>query len=356
MYFSPGVKTTRDDFFDMERELESLKRELLDPSTRMIVVKGIRRIGKSSLMRVALSEIDLPYIFIDLRATGPLTPEGIYEYFSAEFSKFLADRGVRRVLSRVRGIEISGLRLEFVERKVSVIGYVLRELSEWASDKQLILALDEAQELRNVRGFDGVLAYAYDHAEGLKIMLAGSEAGLLDKLLGVGDPRAPLFGRAFSEITLGRLPTERSADFLRTGFQQAGLSVPEEEIALAVSKLGGVIGWLAFYGYLRIRGDSEALERAVDEGSRMAASELNSFLSNRQLARRRYIEVLRTLTRPSTWSEVKRSLRLMANVSDKQVSNYLRELVYYGFVEKRGDLYSISDPLLVEAVRRGYVR
>jgi len=59
--------------------------------------------------------------------------------------------------------------------------------------------------------------------------------------------------------------------------------------------------------------------------------------------------------RPSTWSEVKRSLKLIANVSDKQVSNYLKELIYYGFVEKKDELYSIADPLLVEAVRRGYV-
>ncbi|MDW8036170.1 MAG: ATP-binding protein [Candidatus Korarchaeum sp.] len=356
MYFSPDVKTKVEDFFDMERELESLKRELLSPNTRMIVVKGIRRIGKSSLVRVALNEINIPYIFIDLRSAGPLTPESIYEYFAVELSKFLGDKGVRRALSRVRGVQISGSRLDFTERRVSIISQALRELSEWASNKQLILVLDEAQELKIVRGFDGVLAHIYDHAKGLKVLLAGSEAGLLDKLLGVKDPRAPLFGRAFSEITLERLPVERSAEFLRVGFQQAGLKVPEEEVTQAVSKLGGVIGWLTFYGYLRSKGDDNALDRALDEGSRMAASELNSFLSNRQVARRRYVEVLRTLTRPSTWSEVKRSLRLIANVSDKQVSNYLKELVHHGFVERRGDLYSIADPLLVEAVRRGYVR
>ncbi|MEM0017840.1 MAG: ATP-binding protein [Candidatus Korarchaeum sp.] len=354
MYFSPIVKTRRDDFFNMERELESLKKELLDPNTRMIVVKGIRRIGKSSLMRVALNEIELPHLFIDLRSAGPLTPEAIYDYFSAEISRFLADKGFRRILSRIRGVEISGLKLEFSERRIGVIGRALQELSR-ASGRQVILALDEAQELRNVRGFDEMLAYVYDHVRGLKLLLAGSEVGLLDRFLGVGNPRAPLFGRAFSEITLGRLPEEKSLEFLRTGFDQLGLRVPEDEISQAVSKLDGIIGWLTFYGHLRSRGDPDALGRAVDEGAKMIASEFQHFLSNRQLARRRYIEVLRTLTRPSTWSEVKRGLRLIANVSDKQVSNYLRELVHYGFVEKRGDLYSIADPLLVEAVRRGYV-
>lgn len=37
----------------------------------MIIVKGLRRTGKSSLMRVALNEAELPYIFIDLRLTTP---------------------------------------------------------------------------------------------------------------------------------------------------------------------------------------------------------------------------------------------------------------------------------------------
>lgn len=355
MYFSLGVKTSKEDFFDMERELESLKRDLVDPNTRMIVIKGIRRIGKSSLMRIALNESGIPHVFMDLRSAGPLTPEGIYEYLSTELSKFLEDRGLRRVLSRIRGVEISGLKLEFSERKISVIGKVLQELGKWASERQVILALDEAQELRNVRGFGDILAYIYDHVRGLKLLLSGSEVGLLDRLLGIGDPSAPLFGRTFSEIRLERLSAERSAEFLRAGFQQTGLRVPEEEITQAVSKLDGVIGWLTFYGYLRSKGDPDALERAVDEGSKMLASEFQNFLSNRQLARRRYIEVLRTLTRPSTWSEVKRSLRLIANVSDKQVSNYLKELVHHGFVERRGELYSIADPLLVEAVRRGYV-
>jgi len=39
LYFSPSVKTRKEDFFDMERELDYLKKELLDKkNTRMIVL------------------------------------------------------------------------------------------------------------------------------------------------------------------------------------------------------------------------------------------------------------------------------------------------------------------------------
>ncbi|MCS7369355.1 MAG: hypothetical protein NDF57_06575 [archaeon GBS-70-058] len=145
-------------------------------------------------------------------------------------------------------------------------------------------------------------------------------------------------------------------EFLKIGFEQVNVKVSEDEIQEAISKLNGIIGWLTFYGYLRSKGDPYALEKAVENGSKMVAEEFNQFLSGRQIARRRYIEVMKTLMKPSTWSEVKRSLRGIANVSDKQVSNYLRELTYYGFVEKKDDLYSISDPLLIEAIRRGHIR
>jgi hypothetical protein len=64
---------------------------------------------------------------------------------------------------------------------------------------------------------------------------------------------------------------------------------------------------------------------------------------------------MKTLIRPSRWSEVKRSLRIISNASDKQISNYLKELTYYGFIEKKDNLYFISDPLLIEAIRKGYI-
>jgi AAA+ ATPase superfamily predicted ATPase len=68
----------------MESELETLKKELLDQNTRMIVIKGLRRTGKSSLMRVALNETKVPHIFIDLRLSTPFTPENFYQYFLKE--------------------------------------------------------------------------------------------------------------------------------------------------------------------------------------------------------------------------------------------------------------------------------
>ena len=78
----------------------------------------------------------------------------------------------------------------------------------------------------------------------------------------------------------------------------------------------------------------------------------------RQIARRRYIEVLKILVRPSRWVDVKRGLRIALgmSISDKQISNYLSELVDYGFVTKVDGRYVVADQLLAEAILRGYIR
>jgi AAA+ ATPase superfamily predicted ATPase len=67
LLFDPGVKTSRRDFFDRERELE----EILDAvrnKEKLIVVYGVRRVGKSSLVNIALREIGEPFAIIDVRA------------------------------------------------------------------------------------------------------------------------------------------------------------------------------------------------------------------------------------------------------------------------------------------------
>lgn len=61
MLFDPAPKIRREDFFD--REIERVK-SLLSPIT---LVLGLRRTGKSSLIRISLEELGHPYIYVDLR-------------------------------------------------------------------------------------------------------------------------------------------------------------------------------------------------------------------------------------------------------------------------------------------------
>ncbi len=357
MLFRLGVKTRLDEFYDFEEELGRLIAEINAPDTRMIVLKGLRRTGKSSLLRVALNEAGVPHIVLDVRMLGPLTPEKLYDIAAEALSDLVArSRRLRLLLENVRGLSVSGFTVTFQEKTEKTFLEVLRQAERWAASRGsiLVLAFDEAQDLRLVPGFDRLLAHIYDYRPRIKLILTGSEVGVLDRLLGKNNPRAPLYGRSYAEIQTRRLSPSEALDFLERGFREQGASPPVMELEEAVSRLDGIIGWLTAYGYYRLRmGHREALNKVVEQGAAIAAQEIEHFLAPRQQARTRYLAILKLLTaRPLTWSQIKRGLQaeLGRRIPDNRLSHLLHELQSYGFIEKREGRYWIPDPLTAQAV------
>ena len=258
MYFKPGIKESKKDFFDFKPELDALTRELRSMETRMVVIRGVRRTGKSSLLRIGLAESKLPHLLLDARTFGPFSPDQIYELMANSLSELIEKhRAIGEILRRVKGISIAGSRVDFVSRDRPVLVEVLEKLSEWGKSKgkPVVLALDEAQEFRLLPRFDSLLAHIYDYSMGIKLVLAGSEVGVLDEFLGRRKAKAPLFGRPYFEIRMERLPAERAEEFLTAGFEQLGKKVGAGEISGAVTLFDGIIGWLTSYGYYRSKTD-----------------------------------------------------------------------------------------------------
>lgn len=357
MYFDPGVKEHKEDFFNFDKELNTLIKELNNQSARMIVIKGVRRTGKSSLIKVGLNASGLPYAILDARRFEYFSVDTLYDVLANSLSRLLETRrSVSKYLKMVRGVSISGLSLEFSFRSSGTFTEVLEALNRWGEESRetVVLAFDEAQDFLRFPRFDSLLAHVYDYLSHVKLVLAGSEVGLLDRLLGVKRVKAPLSGRPFTTIVMRRLSREEAIEFLREGFTQVRTVINDVFLENAVSAFDGVIGWLTYYGYQALRvGHEEAIAKTLDEGSKLVREELENFLSIRPQARTRYLIILKLLTNPLTWSEVKAGLsaKLKKTVSDKQLTHYLRELVNYGFVEKIGNEYVIADPVLKHATR-----
>ncbi len=365
MLFRLGVKEDPSEFYNYEEELEAFRRGVLDSVTRMIVVKGVRRIGKSSLIRVGLRLAGVSlYALFDARAVAMLTVDTVYDVISSGITGLLERAGgfrsrILSFLERVEGVSVSGFSVRFREKRPSIIAEALEALNRFAEDEgeTIVLVFDEAQEFRSLRGFDSLLAHVYDYHGGLKLVLAGSQVGLLDRLLGRRNPSSPLYGRPALEIQLRRLDRSRAIEFLEKGFSELGLDWPRASIEEAVNVLDGIPGWLTFYGYTAYttHSHSEALQKAVEEGSALIRSELESFLALRQQARTRYLELLRCLSlHPMSWSELKRCLETSVGrrFNNAQFTRYVRELIDYGFVVKENGVYRLADPLIAYAVKQ----
>ncbi len=77
------------------------------------------------------------------------------------------------------------------------------------------MVFDEAQDFLYFPRFDSILAHVYDYLSHIKLVLAGSEIGLLDKLLGVRKVKSPLSGGPYTTITMRRLSRGKRWSFLR---------------------------------------------------------------------------------------------------------------------------------------------
>ena len=357
MYFDTRPKRRREDLYDRESELGEFENSLKF-NNPLTVITGIRRLGKTSLLLVGLNELDLPYVLVDFRGVNPNSRMDVYKRIESAINAFFREN--RKIWEDVKGNlkSISGLRvlgfgvsLSWKGEKTDLMA-LFRELEKY----NVVLAFDEVQYLRGPVGseFAGLIAHLYDYSE-LRIVMTGSEIGLLHDYLGVDDPRAPLYGRYFHEVSLSRFTPEQSMDFLLKGFEQVGINPPERLVQEAVERLDGIVGWLVLFGRKAMeRGLSMKLIYEVfEEAKALAMSEFDNFLMKRPAARNRYIEIMRAIASGKrTWEEIKEHMERKEGktISDSVLARLLKALVDSSFLEKvregRNVHYRIPDPIL----------
>ncbi len=357
MYFDPLPKTERKDLFGAGYALSTLVNALDDPFTRMVVIKGLRRTGKTSLLNVALKESKTDFVKIDVRESPYFDKIGFMKFLVEKIREKIDEPLLQRIMKSIVGLEIGykDLSLGLLFSKENFSGIFFERLDDELNKKKknIILAFDEIQLLKEIK-FDYLLASIFDNYKNIKLVLTGSEIGLIDKFLGKKDYDAPLFGRAYLEIDSKRLREEESAAFIQEGMKQLNKGLSFEELQETIENLDGVMGWLTHYGWLRYKGLSHqsALSKTKEEGKEMVRKEIHSFLQNRK-AKDRYLQILRVVAKGNeTWKAVKLAMRKeKATFSDSQLNSYLTELIDYGFLDKTEGKYYLSDPITLSAVR-----
>lgn len=102
-----------------------------------------------------------------------------------------------------------------------------------------------------------LLVHIYDYLNYVKLVLAGSEVGLLDRLLDVKRVKTPLSERPYTTITMRRFSREEAVEFLKEDFRHAGTEINGVLLEDAVRVFDCVIGWLNYYGYRALRASHE---------------------------------------------------------------------------------------------------
>ena len=201
---------------------------------------------------------------------------------------------------------------------------------------------------------DYFLAHLYDHADRIKIVMAGSQVGLLEEFIGK-NASSPLFGRAKTQIEMKRLSPENSLVFLIQGCAQANIRVDIEELKDAVNTFDGLIGWLTYYGYYRIRyGHEKAKELVFKDAEEIIRDEFLRFMSQQRGKKKRFLYVLKAIANGyNTWNEIKEFIKIKKreNISDSRLLNLLERLSDYSFIERDGNKYLLCDPIMEKFFR-----
>ncbi|MCX8200809.1 MAG: ATP-binding protein [Candidatus Caldarchaeum sp.] len=363
MLFDVAPKDERTSLFGRDKELEKLLQSF-GSKAPLILLLGMRRVGKTSLLKVALKEWGQPYLYLDLRALadGGFSKVVFYRLLSDELTRVQSswDR-LRFFLQKVRGVQVAGISVELDWRRNGMtISSLFRKIDEWleSEGKNMAVAFDEAQLLRDMRGGKGridfrkFLAYCYDNLRHVKFVLTGSEVGLLMDFIGAEDPSSPLYGRYREEIVLQKFDRETSLEFLRRGFREHGFEPSPDVLEKVVDVLDGVVGWLTYYGYTAVyekKFDENILEKVVDQAKRVTENELSKVFQRS----RYYKHVLRAVGMGyGEWAAIKRAAEAWSGVpiSNAHLTRLLHGLEKLSIIEKKDGKYVFTDPIVAKIV------
>lgn len=174
--FDGRPKETKEELYDRDEELNQLRSTVSEP---IVLLTGIRRIGKTSILKAFLNDTSLPHALVDARI--PLSSyRAIYTMFSEVLSQLNKRLPIKSVLQHFRGISIFGVNvsLSWDPRERVLLTQVLDRIND---EGKVIIAFDEAQNLRGKLGHEmlSILAHCYDYCKNVTFILTGSEIGLL---------------------------------------------------------------------------------------------------------------------------------------------------------------------------------
>jgi len=354
MLFSPKPKTKKEELFDRERELKVLYTALeIYP---LIVVTGLRRVGKSSVVRVFLNENSYPYLYIDGRriyemSSGSMSSYSLYKMLEIEFSRLSKSRKVLNFLKRIRGINIAGNGIE-IDKQEFDLASLFEKLDKFAGKegKNFVVFFDEAQYFKfyGSRGGKDILAllsFIYDALDNIKIIITGSEIGMLHDFLKLDDYDSPLYGRPVYTITIQPFEKELSIQFLKRGFEEINVQI-DFSLNDVVSQIDGIPGYLVLFGlkYMELSDVRRALEEVFLTMGALFEKELEE-LDRRS---KRYRTILKLIASGvKKWSDIKRYFISKGDpISDSRLYSLILNLEKMSFVEKTRDGYEITDPVL----------
>jgi len=368
LLFSTRPKERREDLYDRDKEIEMIKDSIF--RGEWITVLGMRRIGKTSVVNVAVNESGSIRVRVDLlRIYNPAKKQyGKEEFLSLSLEAvnetirnytFLGK--VTRVIGNILGvdeIELNKVKVKLKKMRGQDVIYILSQLDTLTKDnkKKLVLIFDEAQELSKIVGisFPSLFHDLYDNCTNTVVIFTGSMVRLVEKTLNDVEYNEPFFGRYIRKIELTRFTKEQSKDFLLKGFEEENVKVDENVIEDAVKKFDGIPGWLTLFGseysFSAKHGLKAKVEEIVEKAVEEVKNEVKNFIMYSQ-SPLRYSAIILAIDRLGGRGKLNEIVKVVSTLLEEEISKsrvyeMLNRLVDLDFLKKdKEGIYSFHDDI-----------
>ena len=280
--FFEEPKRSPEELFAMAEEAEKLAKIAID--NKLTVVRGYRRVGKSSLVRSMLNILAREKKSIPLYAdiVAMRTEEELANSIQSDFKHTPHILGVKphRYIKKFYK-QLEDKLLKVTAKTESITGTIapspsvsagqtrskeLTQLKLWdlfggvieaavQIKKPVVIALDEVQNIIKVtkhdqnlqiRDFQELLRYLHGYPD-VHLVLTGSHSRLIPIVLGK-KYEDPLQGRYIVKRDVPPFNETQAKEYLLKGFQQLNIKFEEKWAEDVVNAVGGVVGELAIYG------------------------------------------------------------------------------------------------------------
>lgn len=313
-------------FVGRTQELEALQAAFKGAAhgpSRMTVVTGRRRVGKTTLIRESTKN-------------------------QPSVSWFMTEATEKDLVARLTQTTISALG-PIVPEGLTTFAGLFESLMLYARHHHFSLVMDEFQNLAKVNSalFSRIQDIWDTHKDQthMHLILSGSSYSMMKKIF--EDNREPLFGRATTKIHLRPF----AADELIALAEQAPVRMTNDDLLALYTITGGVALYVADFADNGIYRKEQMFEWTVRPGSLFLSEGYDLLRLEVGAGQSTYISILRSMAHGQTQSS-----RIADLIGVAPLSSYLERLEMYGFIEKmrpilskpntRSVRWQICDPFL----------
>jgi len=356
-YFRRGNDKSPEEYYGRLNEYQKLI-DAIDEGNNIIVLRGFRRVGKSSFMNFTFKQFEMvggiKYKLIDckLKYTKHSVEADINKVLNKQSETLdTSIKTLEELLSRIPNPKTQvASGIINVLKKIITTRWKQTEdiLSKLKDEKQLLfIGLDEVQNFKDRKWLINFLNTVIDDMPNVFVIMSGSQVHTLNKFLELDENGTTVLKEDPEIIDMNVFTKKQAKEFLEIGFLQNDILIDKKYIDKIYQNVGGIPGWLRRAGcnivknYHKYTDINELVEVGISSALNKASREIKEEVQNLDKHAPRLMKKI--AERKSMRIE---EINKIAGIQKETTESIVHYLMDFGYLSFDGEKYYISDKVI----------